>query len=129
MPNEKPSWWVTPRSESPAELAKNAVGLSGAEAKERLVRYGPNLFHERKEKTLLLEYLTRLKNPMNIFLVASAVSAFTGEITNGHIIARIVLLSVALDFIQEHRDGMPCDIVGLSFVKKSGQKSKSIQYT
>ena len=38
-----------------------------------------------------------------ILLVASAVSAFTGEVTNFLIIGFIVLLSVTLDFVQEYR--------------------------
>jgi len=70
--------------------------LSGAEAKARLARFGPNLFRERQEKSLLLQYLTRFKNPLVIILlVASAVSAFTGEVTNFLIISCIDLLSVA----------------------------------
>ena len=78
--------------------------MSGAEAKARLARFGPNLFRERQEKSLLLQYLTRFKNPLVvILLVASAVSAFTGEVTNFLIISLIVLLSVTLDFVQEYR--------------------------
>jgi len=78
--------------------------LSGTEAKSQLARFGPNLFRERQEKSLLLQYLTRFKNPLVIILlVASAVSAFTGEVTNFLIISFIVLLSVTLDFIQEYR--------------------------
>ena len=81
-----------------------ATGLSGAEAKARLARFGPNLFRERQDRSLLLQYLTRFKNPLVIILlVASAVSAFTGEVTNFLIITCIVLLSVTLDFVQEYR--------------------------
>jgi Mg2+-importing ATPase len=97
-------WWLEPLSAGTADLATVATGLSGAEAKARLAKYGPNLFHERKEKSLLLQYLTRFKNPLVIILlVASAVSAFTGEVTNFVIISCIVILSVTLDFVQEYR--------------------------
>lgn len=89
-------WWLEPPSGEAAERATEATGLSGAEAKARLARFGPNLFRERQEKSLLLQYLTRFKNPLVIILlVASAVSAFTGEVTNFLIISCIVLLSVA----------------------------------
>jgi len=80
------------------------VGLSAAEAEARLARYGPNLFRGRQDKSLLRQYIARFKNPLVIILlVASAVSAFTGEVTNFLIIGCIVLLSVTLDFVQEYR--------------------------
>jgi P-type Mg2+ transporter len=80
------------------------------EAGARFARYGPNVFRERPQKSLLLQYLARFKNPLVlILLVASAVSAFTGEITNFLIISVIVLLSVTLDFVQEHRANAAAD--------------------
>jgi len=97
-------WWLEPLPAGTADLDAVATGLSGAEAKARLARFGPNLFRERQDKSLLLQYLARFKNPLVIILlVASAVSAFTGEVTNFLIITCIVLLSVTLDFVQEYR--------------------------
>ena len=91
-------WWLEPLSAEAADLATTATGLSGAEAKARLARFGPNLFRERQDKSLLLQYLSRFRNPLvAILIVASAVSAFTGEVTNFLIITGIVLLSVTLD--------------------------------
>ena len=105
MPNARlPPWWLEPLSTEPADLAATATGLSGAEAKARLAQFGPNLFRERQDKSLLRQYLSRFKNPLVlILLVASAISAFTGEVTNFLIISCIVLLSVTLDFVQEYR--------------------------
>ncbi|MBL0168511.1 MAG: magnesium-translocating P-type ATPase [Propionivibrio sp.] len=104
MPEDNPSWWLSPLTEPQAELATDASGLSSVEAKDRLARFGPNSFLERPEKSLLLQYLARFRNPLVIILlVASAVSAFTGEVTNFVIITCIVLLSVTLDFVQEYR--------------------------
>ena len=101
MTNDNPSWWLTSLAESQAEEVTDVTGLSAGEAKVRLARFGPNLFRERHEKLLLLQFLTRFKNPLVIILlVASGVSAFTGEMTNFIIISCIVLLSVTLDFVQ-----------------------------
>lgn len=92
-------WWLEP---PPADDAPG--GLSQAEAEARLRRYGPNVFRERQERSLLVQYLSRFRNPLVlILLAASAVSAFTGEVANFLIIACIVLLSVTLDFVQEYR--------------------------
>ena len=97
-------WWLEPLSADEELGATDKPGLSSTEAKARLAKFGPNRFRERQEKSLLLQYLTRFKNPLVIILlVASAVSALTGEITNFLIISFIVLLSVTLDFVQEHR--------------------------
>jgi Mg2+-importing ATPase len=105
-------WWLEPQGEG-AERA--AAGLSGAEAKARLAQFGPNLFRERRERSLLLQYLIRFKNPLVIILlVASAVSAFAGDVTNFLIISLIVLLSVTLDFVQEYRANAAVDKLRLS---------------
>ena len=80
-------WWLAPPPDGPAEL-----GLSSREAAQRLARHGPNLFREHREASLLRQYLARFKNPLVlILLVASAVSAFTGEVTNFAIIGSIVV--------------------------------------
>lgn len=105
-PDEDPAWWLKPLAEPKAELANDAVGLSNAEAGSRLAKYGPNLFRDHQELPLFVQFLARFKNPLVILLlVASAISAFTGEITNFVIISVLVLFSVTLDFIQEHRAG------------------------
>ncbi|HXU92942.1 MAG TPA: magnesium-translocating P-type ATPase [Gallionella sp.] len=108
-------WWLEALPERGADLAAVGEGLSDAEAKERLARFGPNLLRARKEKSLLLQYLARFKNPLVIILlVASAVSAFTGEVTDFLIISCIVLLSVTLDFVQEYRANAAAEKLKLS---------------
>ncbi len=102
------AWWLAP-------LTEDSGGLSTAEARARLARFGPNQFHETQEKSLLLQYLARFKNPLVlILLVASGVSAFSGEITNFLIISVIVLLSVTLDFVQEYRANAAAEKLKLS---------------
>ena len=91
-------WWLAPAS------ALVTAGLSGREAKARLASNGPNQLGEHQQKSLALQYLSRFRNPLVlILLAASAVSAFSQEVTNFLIIIAIVLLSVTLDFVQEYR--------------------------
>ena len=98
------AWWARPPGAWRAELDTSDSGLSSAQARERLSRFGPNLFRDRQERSALVQFLTRFRNPLVIvLLVASAISAFTGEVANFLIISLIVLLSVTLDFIQEYR--------------------------
>ena len=90
----------------PAQLATDGAGLSSAEAVSRLAKLGPNLFRDHQERPLLLQFLSRFKNPLVILLlVASGISALTGDVTNFLLIAFMVLFSVTLDFVQEHRAG------------------------
>ena len=97
------------------EIAADSRGLSGAEAGERLSRYGPNLFHDHPARSLLVQFVTRFKNPLVIILLmASAISAFSGEIANFVIIALIVILSVTLDFVQEYRAGKAAEKLRLA---------------
>ena len=101
------SWWLGAPSA--------AKGLTSSEARVLLAKFGPNLFHDRKNKPLLVQYITRFKNPLVIILlVASMVSAFTGEITNFIIISCIVLMSVTLDFVQEYRANAAAEKLRLS---------------
>jgi Mg2+-importing ATPase len=104
--SSKGPWWEKPLSECKSALEAAENGLSTAEADSRLARYGPNRFRDHREQALLLQFLIRFKNPLVIILlVASAVSALTGEVADFVIIACIVVLSVTLDFVQEYRAG------------------------
>ncbi len=109
------NWWLQPLSESSTATATQAAGLSSALAAERLKQVGANRFREHAERPLLLQYLARFRNPLVlILLAASAVSAFSGELTNFLIISSIVLLSVTLDFVQEYRANAAAERLRLS---------------
>ena len=108
MPIDAPArpWWLEPLAEEAAQLGPGATGLSSADAQARLSKFGPNLFRDHQEQPLWLQFLSRFKNPLVLLLLgASAISALTGEITNFLIISAMVLFSVTLDFVQEHRAG------------------------
>ena len=105
--SEKESaFWQQPIPELLRRLSATAAGLSSSEATDRLRLVGPNMLHPPRKRLLVLQFLARFRNPLVIILlVASAVSAFTGDVTSFLIISTIVVLSVTLDFIQEHRAG------------------------
>jgi len=104
-------WWLQSQSVN----LSDAKGLSSKEAKLRLTKFGPNLLGTRQADSLILQYLSRFKNPLAIILlVASMVSAFTGEVTNFVIIISMIFLSVTLDFVQEHRANASAEKLRLS---------------
>lgn len=82
------------------------AGLSRHDAAQRLGRHGPNRLQSHRERALVWQFLLRLRNPLVlILLVASLVTALTGDAAGAAIIGAIVLLSVTLDFVQEYRAG------------------------
>ena len=95
------AWWI-----SGIELvtAPEKLGLTTVQAEQKKLKYGPNSFQPQVAYALIWQFLSRFKNPLVVvLLIASGVSALTGEVTNFAIISVIVLLSVSLDFVQEFR--------------------------
>ena len=103
-------------------LETSPSGLTGAQAAQRLEKYGPNKLKEAEKISMFRRFLNQLKDPMLIILmVAAAVSAATtvidfmrlpaprdfGHLTEGlvevGIIVIVVLLNAILGVIQESK--------------------------
>jgi len=96
--------WRAPLTQLLNQLATKPAGLSEAEARSRLTKYGPNDASTVKRSPLWLQFLARFRNPLVIILiVASGLSAATGDVPSFVIIITIVMLSIAFDFVQEVR--------------------------
>jgi Mg2+-importing ATPase len=103
-------FWQQPIPELLKQLNATASGLTDSEAADQLKRVGPNILRPPRKRALVIQFFARFKNPLVIILlVASAVSAFTGDVTSFLIISAIVVMSVTLDFVQEHRAGKAAD--------------------
>lgn len=90
--------------ESLAELKTTLHGLSDAEARMRLTRFGPNDLIEKKRKSPLVMFLGQFTDFMILVLIAAAVvSGIVGEPADTIAIAVIVLLNAVLGFSQEYR--------------------------
>src|SRR6202040_1865072 len=100
----KRKFWQIALADLERQLGAGRNGLSSAEAAARRLRYGPNTLEERRRLSLPLKFLSRFRNPLVIILLAAAViSALTGDLTSCIIISTIVLMSAALDTVQEFR--------------------------
>jgi len=104
-------------------------GLSSAEAGERLQQYGANRLAPATQRSVVLQFLAHFKNPLVlVLLVASGVSALTGDLTGALIIGLIVLMSVTLDFVQAYRAGRAAEQLALKVaVTASVLRNGSIQ--
>ena len=95
---------------APAAARPSPVGLTSREARARLARAGPNEPGAGAGRSLAVELLLLLLNPLTvILLVASAVSVAVGERLDAAIIAIIVAMSVLLNFLQTYRSRRAAD--------------------
>jgi len=93
-----------PVSELLSRLKASLNGLSAEEAESRLEIYGRNELAKKHKHSLIVDFLLHFKSPLVIILiVAGLISGFLGEISNVIIIFTIVIISVILDFYQEHK--------------------------
>jgi P-type Mg2+ transporter len=103
-------FWQIPVTALLGQMAASADGLSSAEAAARLAQFGPNQIRGERKRALVLQFLTKFRNPLVIILLtASALSAFTGDAASFFIIGTIVIISTTLDFVQEYRAGQAAD--------------------
>jgi len=99
-----PPFWNHPLATALADAGSGDAGLDTAEAERRLSRFGPNNAAAPRRAPAWLRFIGRFRNPLIIILlVASALSAVAGDIASFVIVVTIVVLSVALDFVQETR--------------------------
>lgn len=80
------------------------IGLTNAQARRRLLKYGYNEVVETKRFASVLALLSRFKNPLVIILLLAAVlSGALGDRTSAIIIVSIVVFSTLLDFINTYK--------------------------
>lgn len=90
--------------EALARLGSSLDGLSEQEAAIRLRANGPNEVAHAARQSIVMEIVTRSINPLNVLLLVLAVVSFAlGDQRAAIVIAIMVVLSISLGFIQEHR--------------------------
>lgn len=93
-----------PLSQLLADLESSLNGLADSEAQVRLEIFGKNQPPQKKKAAPIIRFLNNFKNPLIlILLIAATISGLAGESRSSVIIITIVVLSVGLNFYQEHR--------------------------
>jgi Mg2+-importing ATPase len=104
------AFWQLPVATVLTQLGASPEGLSNAEAEARLSQFGPNVIHGEQGRALALQFLSKFHNPLVIILlVASSLSALTGDAASFFIIGAIVVISITLDFYQEYQAGQAAE--------------------
>ncbi len=104
MATQQCPFWTRNNETALEELNAKLVGLTSAEAAERIARYGPSLAIVAHRRSVIAKLGRKLTEPLvAILLIAAAVSGGTGDWHSFAIILVIVLFSVILDIAQEHK--------------------------
>lgn len=103
-------WWQLSEAATLRALHADSDGLTHRQAALRLRRHGANRIAPPARVGWPRALARRLANPLvAVLLLASLVSAFTGDALGFGLIAVIVALSTLLDMLQEHRAGHAVD--------------------
>lgn len=87
-----------------AAVESQSDGLPKSEVRNRLREFGPNTLTQARKKLLLFEFLANFKSPLVLILITiSIISFLLGEKIDGLIVGLMVVMSVGLNFFQEHR--------------------------
>jgi Ca2+-transporting ATPase len=98
------AWYAGKSATVLQRLESSEAGLSGAEANERLTKYGNNAIPEKKRRSLLALILSQFQDFMIIILlVAALVSGLIGDPKDAIAILVIVLLNAIVGSVQELR--------------------------
>ncbi|MGA2508481.1 MAG: HAD-IC family P-type ATPase, partial [Chitinispirillaceae bacterium] len=90
--------------EALARLKTAPAGLGSAEAEARLAESGPNTFAPARTQGVVADIFDRFKNPLVIqLLVICIVSFLMHDLRSAIVVAGMIVLSVALAFVQERR--------------------------
>jgi Mg2+-importing ATPase len=96
--------------ESMRRLITAADGLTSRQVEERLRSVGSNQVARRARHTILNELVGRSINPLNLLLLTLATASyFLGDQRAAIVIAVMVVLSISLGFLQEHRSNKAAD--------------------
>ncbi|MGA6966774.1 MAG: cation-transporting P-type ATPase [Xanthobacteraceae bacterium] len=91
-------------------LSSTAGGLTPDQVEERLRSVGRNQVAHQARHTILGELVGRSINPLNLLLLTLATASyFLGDQRAAIVIAVMVVLSISLSFIQEHRSNNAAD--------------------
>lgn len=113
--NDLPLWHALEPEAVLGELASAESGLSDAEARARLERYGPNVLPKNSGPGVLELLWRQLNNPLiYVLLGATALSLALGKTIDALVVLGAVVVNTVIGFLQEYRAGRAIEaLVGM----------------
>lgn len=107
MKDNKTEVWHALKSDDVLKMIESSPeGLSSAEAKARLLKYGRNQIVRKKKDGILTLLWRQINNPLIWVLIgASALAILLGKLTDGLVVLAVVVVNTIIGFIQEFKAG------------------------
>ncbi|RKH89214.1 HAD family hydrolase [Corallococcus sp. AB045] len=87
-------------------LSSAPQGLTEEAARERLARHGPNVLERSRPDSAWKLLWRQIDSPLIWVLIASAgLAILLGKVTDGLVVAAVVVLNTLIGFVQEYRAG------------------------
>ena len=91
--------WAMSSAAALAHLESTTQGLSAAEARQRLDRFGPNRLREKPPRPVWLKFVDQFKNLLVLVLIgAAALAGAIGDTKDAVVILVVVVLNAGLEF-------------------------------
>ncbi|MCY1044717.1 HAD-IC family P-type ATPase [Corallococcus sp. bb12-1] len=106
-------WHALPPEAVLERLSSTAEGLTEEAARERLAHFGPNEVKRERGDSAWKLLWRQINSPLIWVLIASAVLAILlGKVTDGLVVAAVVVLNTLIGFVQEYRAGKAIQALG-----------------
>lgn len=110
MINSALIWHASPSADAITGLGSEIDGLSGAEARRRLIEAGPNTLPRAKSLGIARLFLRQFLSPLiYLLLAAGVVAAVMGDWVDAGFILGVLLLNAVIGTTQEARAGSSAD--------------------
>ncbi len=97
-------WHNLGADEALQSLSSRRSGLTGSEARTRLIKYGPNELKGKKKPSPLLVFLRQFLSPLiYVLLVAAVISIIVEHFIDAWVIMGVLTFNAVIGFIQETR--------------------------
>jgi magnesium-transporting ATPase (P-type) len=111
VPEPRP-WHAEPADDVLAALDASPEGLTAAEARARLARFGPNRLEDRARRSALARFAAQFHDVLiYVLLVAGVVTALLGHGVDSGVIFAVVLVNALIGFVQEGRAERALDAI------------------
>jgi Ca2+-transporting ATPase len=85
-------------------LESSTDGLTPAESRARLLRYGPNVLAGRKKTPPVVVFFQQFLSPLiYVLLIAGVISIIAGHLTDALVVFGVLLINAVIGFLQETR--------------------------
>ncbi|MCE9673300.1 HAD-IC family P-type ATPase [Myxococcus stipitatus] len=100
------AWHALPAGVALERLGSGEQGLTDEQARERLSRHGPNVLERQKREGPLTLLWRQVNSPFIwVLIVSSVLAVLMGKVTDGLVVAVVVVLNTLIGFAQEFRAG------------------------